>query len=433
MQVPRTRAWQGRSLEGFSPHRDRVDAELVIRGGNVATLRGDDGPRAAEAAADVGLEAGWTVAVHDGRIAWLGPDDAWQGHAGRTIDARGHLVTPGYVDCHNHLVYAGDRAFEMSLKASGKPYLDILAAGGGIMHTVRATRRAGIAGLMAEVRPRMQRMVRQGTTCFEAKSGYGLQEKAELDMLEAAVRLGQDLNVPVVPTFLGAHAVPAGMTADAYMEAVIAMLPAVAAQGRAKYCDAFVEKDVFTVEQAEVLFAAAKRHGLGVRLHADEIVHTGGAELAAKAGCVSADHLLRVSPAGIQAMAEAGTVATLMPTVPITMMKPEWPSGRAMLEAGIPIALATDHNPNNPVTSMSFVAQLGGYLLGLSPEQALTAVTHNAAATLGLPEVGRIDVGMRADLLVHDVPDLEHWVYEPGRDTVTTVVSGGTVVREPPT
>ncbi len=410
-----------------------MDCDLLITNATVATLRGPGGPRTAEAADEAGVEPGWAVAVAGDRIAWVGPAPEWDGRAARTIDAGGNLVTPGYVDPHNHLVYAGDRAFELGMKLAGKSYLEILAAGGGIAHTSGLTRAATVDELVAETRPRLDRMMAGGITTVEAKSGYALDLDGELRMLEAGARLGKEAGATVVNTFLGAHAVPdeyKGRT-DAYVDLVIdEMIPRVAQQGIARYCDVFVEEGVFTYDHGAAIFDAARQHGMGLRLHADEIVNTRGAQLAAEAGCISADHLLRVSQEGIEAMADAGTVATLLPTVPLTLFKPEWPSGKAFLDAGVPVALATDHNPNNPVTNTTLVAQLGCFLLGLTPAQAMTAVTWNAACTLGVEgEVGSIEVGKRADLLVHDVSGLDYWVYEPGRQTVRDVVVGGRIVK----
>ncbi len=399
----------------------------VIRHGNVMTLQGPSGARAA---CDVEVHEDWTVAMEGDRITFVGPDAEWDGTADRTIDARGRLVTPGFVDPHTHLVYGGDRAFEIGLKLAGKSYMEILAAGGGIAHTRSQTRALDVAGLVAQATPRLHRMMQQGTTTLEAKSGYALDTSGELDMLAA----GRDLErvgAKMVHTFLGAHAVPAESDADSYTDLVIdEMLPAVAAQGIATFCDVFVEKDVFTWEHGEAIFTAAKKHGLTPRLHADEIVNTRGAELAASVGAVTADHLLRVSQEGIEAMAAAGTIATLLPTVPLTLMRPEWAPAKDFVAAGVPIALATDHNPNNPVTSMNQVAQLACFLMGLSPAQAWTGATWNAAVSLGLQdEVGSLAVGKRADVLVHEVPDLDHWAYEPGRDTVAHVFCGGRSIR----
>lgn len=447
--------------------------DLVIRHARLATLTGPRGARTAESASDVTLRPAHTVVVEGGRIAWVGPDEEWDGGDGgapasagqgaadkgdgaagegdaasrkedaaagtgdapdgpRVVDAQGSLVTPGFVDPHTHLSYAGDRAFELGMKLAGRSYLDILEAGGGIAHTVGKTREASRGGLVEQALPRLRRMLANGTTSLEAKSGYGLETDAECKQLAAGADLAEATGVTMVHTFLGAHAVPTefqGRT-DAYVDEVIEeMLPAVAKQGIATFCDVFVEKGVFTVAQGRRILEAGKRHGLRPRLHADEIVRTGGAELAAEVAAASADHLLRASDEGIAAMAEAGTIATLLPTVPLTLFQPEWPAAGRFLDAGVPVALATDHNPNNPVTDMNLVAQLSCFLLGLTPAQALTAATWNAACSLGIQDqVGSIEAGKRADLLVHDVPDLDHWVYEPGRRTVRTVILGGQVV-----
>ncbi len=401
----------------------------ILRNATVATLAGSAGPRSPEQSQDIGLQRNHTIIADNGRIVWLGPDDEFDGRGGETIDVHGALVTPGYVDAHTHLVYAGDRAFELPLKLAGKSYLEILEAGGGIAHTTRKTRDADVPTLVAEAMPRLTRMRAAGTTTLEAKSGYALQTEGELRMLEANRALAAESGLDIVATFCGAHAVPdefKGRT-DAFVDLVIdEMLPRVAAQGIAEFCDVFVEENVFTYEHGEAIFEAAKRHGLPGRLHADEIVCTEGATLAAKTGCVTADHLLRASDDGIAAMAEAGTMAVFMPTVPLTLMRPEWPRVDRFLAAGVPVALGTDHNPNNPVTDMGLVAQLGCYTLGLSPEQSLTAATWNAAASLRREEnVGSIEVGKRADLIVHDVNDVAQLVHEPGRKTAQRVMVAG--------
>lgn len=405
------------------------DVDLVVRGATCATLAGPKGARQADAMGDVRLEEDWTVAASDGIITWSGPDADWRGTAHDVVHAEGRLLTPGFVDGHTHLVYGGDRAFELGMKLAGKSYMEILAAGGGIMHTVRETRRRTLKQLHEEATPRLRRMARAGTTTFESKSGYGLDTQEELKMLAASELLATSSGATFVHTFLGAHAVPAEFKgrSEAYVDAVIDdMMPAVRQQGIATFCDAFVEKDVFTVEQGARILAAAKRLGLKTRLHADEIVNIGGAELAAKAGCVSADHLLRISDAGIEALANAGTIATLMPTVPITLAKPEWAPAKRMLDAGIPLALATDHNPNNPVVDMGLVCQLACFAMGLTPAQAITAATWNGAVALGVDaDVGSIEVGKRADLVLHDVPDLDHWIAEFGRSTAADVFLAG--------
>lgn len=409
-----------------------TDADLLIRKATVATLEGPQRAREGFEMEDAGLEAGWAIAVKDGRISWVGPDPDWRGKATRVIEAHRKLVTPGYVDAHTHLVYGGTRSHELKMKLRGKSYMEILAAGGGIMNTVRATREATDNLLEEQAATRLMHMVRAGTTTVEAKSGYGLDTKTELRSLGIHPRLFKRTRVPIVSTFLGAHAVPEeykGRT-DAYVDLVVdEMLPQVAEQHIARFCDVFVEEGVFTFEQGERILMAAKKLGFELRMHADEIVNTQGAQLAAKVGCLSADHLLKVSDEGMQAMAEAGTIATLLPTVPVTLMKPEWAPAKALLDAHVPVAVATDHNPNNPVTDLQLTAQLSSYLMGLTPNQALTAVTWNAACALGVEDkVGSIEVGKVANLVVHDVDMPQDWVYELGRNTAKAVILNGKVV-----
>src|SRR5688572_14323425 len=430
---------RGPCLNGFVPpspsspgKRQETDYDLVVRRATLATLDGPVGARDAAQANDCALEAGWTVAVKGGRIAWVGPDPDFRGTATTSLDAKRRLVTPGYVDSHTHLVYAGDRSRELKDKLQGKSYLEILARGGGIMQTVRATREATDNELEEQALVRLRQMVHNGTTTLESKSGYGLDKATELRMLEVNPRLAKKTGVAIVSTFLGAHAVPdeyKGRT-DAYVDFLLdEVLPAVQAQEIARFCDVFVEKDVFTVEQGERILRRAKELGFQLKVHADEIVNTGGAQLAGRVNALSADHLLAVSEAGVQALAETGTIATLLPSVPLTMMKPQWAPAKKLLDAGVPVAVATDHNPNNPILSLQFAAQLACYAMGLTPAQALTAVTWNAAEALDVERhVGGLQVGKVANLLVHDVPSLDRWIYELGRNSTTHVVLNGKLV-----
>jgi imidazolonepropionase len=409
-----------------------TDYDLVVRRATVATMDGPAGARDAAAANDCGLEAGWTVAVKGGRIAWVGPDPDFRGTATTSLDAKRRLVTPGYVDAHTHLVYAGDRSRELRDRLAGKPYMDILAGGGGIMQTVRATREATDNELDEQALGRLRQMVHNGTTTVESKSGYGLDEATELRQLAVNPRVSKRSGVAIVSTFLGAHAVPDEYRgrADAYVDFLLdTVLPAVHAQEVARFCDVFVEDGAFTVEQGERILRKAKGLGFQLKVHADEIVNTGGAELAGRVNALAADHLLRVSEAGIQALAETGTIACLLPTVPLTMMKPEWAPAKRLLAAGIPVAVATDHNPNNPVLSLQLAAQLACYAMGLTPAQALTAVTWNAAEALDVERhVGGLQPGKVANLLIHDVPNLDRWVYDLGRTTATHVILNGKLV-----
>lgn len=409
-----------------------MDADLLIRRATVATMEGSPGPRDAASAEELGMEAGWSVAVKNGRISWVGPDDEWRGRATRVIEGRRKLVTPGYVDSHTHLVYAGDRTHELKMKLQGRSYMEILEKGGGIMATVRATRAATDNELEESAAQRVRQMLQCGTTTLEAKSGYGLDTATELRMLATQPKVSKRTNVPVVSTFLGAHAVPDEYKgrSDAYVDLVVdEMLPKVAEQHIARFCDVFVEKDVFTPEQGERILTKARALGFQLRLHADEIVDTAGAELAAKVGCISADHLLRVNDEGIAALAQRGTIATLLPTVPLTLMTREWAPAKKLLAAHVPVAVATDHNPNNPVVDLQFAAQMSCYAMGLTPNQALTAVTWNAACALDVQDkVGSIEVGKIANLLVHDVAMPQDWVACLGRNTAKAVILNGKLV-----
>lgn len=409
-----------------------VDADLVIRKATVATLEGAAGPRDAVAAEELGMEAGWTVAVKGGRITWVGPDDEWKGKATRVIEGRRKLVTPGYVDCHTHLVYAGDRTHELKQKLQGRSYMEILAKGGGIMSTVRATRAATDNELEEAATLRLRQMLQCGTTTVEAKSGYGLDTATELRILATHPKVSKRTGVPIVSTFLGAHAVPEefkGRT-DEYVDLVVdEMLPKAAEQNIARFCDVFVEQDVFTVAQGERILTKARELGFQVRLHADELSDTGGAALAAKMACLSADHLLEVSDEGIAALAARGTIAVLTPTVPLTLMTKRWAPAKKLLDGHVPVAVATDHNPNNPVLDLQFAAQMACYAMGLTPNQALTAVTWNAACALDVQDkVGSIEVGKIANLLVHDVAMPQDWVAGLGRNSAKAVILNGKLV-----
>ncbi len=330
------------------------------------------------------------------------------------------------------------------MRARGATYLEILAAGGGILATVRATRAADDVSLMAHGRRWLTEMLRTGTTTVEAKSGYGLDTATELRLLAVAGRLGEEGPVDVVPTFLGAHAVspearaahpvdPAAAT-EAYVAAVIGeQLPAVAAQGIARSCDVFCEEGVFSPDQARRILLAARALGLAVRLHADELAPSGGAELAAELGALSADHLGAPSGAGIAALAETAAagrpvVAVLLPTVPWFLGLPEREPARELIEVGVPVALATDFNPGtSPVTSLPLVMSMAAVTLGVSPAEALAATTVNAAAALGLDDRGALVAGLRADLVAWDVPTHAQLPYWAGADLVRAVVVRGSV------
>ena len=428
--------------------------DLLIEGAAaVATLAGGLRRGAAQRDAAVLSGGGLCVAAWGGRILAVGRQAdvhrqiEAEGHsldAFERLDARGGLVTPGLVDAHTHLLFAGTRELEWQMRARGAGYLEILAAGGGILSTVAATRAASDEELLAGGRARLAQMLANGTTTVEAKSGYALDVACELRLLELTDRLDHEGPMDVVPTFLGAHAVPAEFRArpdgtEAYVAHVIGeQLPAVAAQGIARSCDVFCEKGVFDDRQSRRILAAASEAGLDVRLHADELAPSGGAELAAELGCLSADHLAAPSEEGVAALvraAEAGrpVVATLLPATSWFLGKHHFAPARRFIDAGVPVALATDLNPGtSPTLSLPLVMSIACIEMGLTPAEALAAVTINAAGALGLgAQVGSLEPGKQADLVVWDVPAVEQIPYWLGASLVRTVVKRGRPVWGP--
>jgi imidazolonepropionase len=359
------------------------------------------------------------LALAGGRIAWLGRDaDLPAGAAAlRELDAEGRLLTPGLVDAHTHLVHAGSRAEEWAERLAGASYEAIAARGGGILATVRATRAAGFEGLLAASRPRLAALLADGVTTVEVKSGYGLDLETELTMLRAARALGARLPVTVRTTFLGAHAVPpefagrpvgaasGGGGADAYLAFMVEeVLPAVAAEGLADAVDAYCEPHAFTAAQVARLFDAAARHGLPVKLHAEQRSDSGGAALVASRRGLSADHLEHLSPAGVAALAAAGTVAVLLPGAYYHLRETRPPPVAALRAAGVPLAVATDLNPGtSPLGSLTLAMNLACTLLGLTPAEALAGATRVGARALGLDDRGVLAGGKRADLALWNV------------------------------
>ena len=414
------------------------------------TLAG--GPRRGSAQDDVAVLRGGALAAVDGTIFAVGSDgdirtrlraSGIDADTAIVLDASGRTVTPGLIDSHTHLLFAGTRERERQLRQRGATYLEILAAGGGILSTVAATRGASDDELLDHGRRWLGEMLSHGVTTAEVKSGYGLDRDTELRLLSIASRLGVEGPVEVVPTFLGAHAVPREFRerpnpAAAYADSIIReQLPAVAEQGHARFCDVFCEPEVFDVELTRKILEAADRVGLRARLHADELAPSGGAELAAQIGAASADHLACTSEAGIAALgraAESGSpvVATLLPATTLNLMSERYAPARALIEAGVPVALATDFNPGtSPTPNLPLVLALACVKLSMTPSEALAAATINAAHSLGIDAThGSLEPGKQADIVVWDVPTYEQIPYWMGADIVTTVVKGGRVAYE---
>jgi imidazolonepropionase len=414
-----------------------IGADLAIRRiGLLATMAGG-APRTGAALRELAPRADAAVAASEGRIVWVGPDADFErevtlapGALG--IDAVGAAVVPGLVDPHTHLVFAGDRDDELRRRLAGVSYREIAASGGGIVRSVEATRAASVEELAVGVETRLDEMLLCGTTTAEVKSGYGLETAAERRSLQA-IRLAASRHpVTVAATFLGAHEVPLDYRdrRDDYVDLVVEeMVPAVAEEGLAEFADVFCEEGVFTVEESRRVLLACREHGMDLRIHADELAWTGGAELAAELGARSADHLGFVSEAGMAALASASCVATLLPSATFYLRLGHYAPARALVQAGAPIALASDVNPGGGLSpSLPFAMAVGCFAMGLSLEEALSAVTVNAAFSLGRhEEVGSIEVGKRADLVVLRGPRLLD-LLRVGVGAVRTVVKDGRVV-----
>jgi len=371
------------------------------------------------------------LASLDSRIVWVGPEaDAPIFQAAETIDCEGRWITPGLIDPHTHLVYGGDRAREFELRLAGASYEEIAKAGGGIVSTMAATRAASEGDLVAQALPRLDALIAEGVTTVEVKSGYGLSVEQELKSLRAARRLAEVRPVQIATTFLGAHALPPEFTddADGYIDLVCReMIPAVVAEGLADSVDAFCEGIGFTPDQTRRVFEAARMHGLPVKLHAEQLSNLNGAAMAAGFGALSADHLEYLDAAGIAAMAEAGTVATLLPGAYYFVRETRLPPVEALRAAGVPIALATDCNPGtSPMTSMLLVMNMAATLFRLTVDECLAGITREAARALGrLSDTGTLEVSKACDLAIWDIERPAELVYRIGFNPLQARVFGG--------
>ncbi|HET7294491.1 MAG TPA: imidazolonepropionase [Vicinamibacteria bacterium] len=414
-----------------------IHSDFVVRNiGLLATLRGPV-PRLGSALRDLGLVERAAVAATGGRIAWCGPETELESAVAiepgaSVLDAAGGAVVPGLVDAHTHLAFAGDRDDEIQQRLAGKSYKEVAAEGGGIVRTVAATRAASRQELAAGIRARLDEMLLQGTTTAEIKSGYGLETAAELRSLEAVGDAAAVHPVDVVATFLGAHEVPVEHRQDRgrYLDILEReMIPEVARRGLAAFADVFCEEGVFTVAESRRVLAAARDHGLKLRVHADELGATGGAELAGELGARSADHLIFASAAGIRALAEAGCAATLLPSAAFYLRLGRFAPARALIEGGVAVALATDANPGGGLSpSLGFAMAAGCFGMGLSLEEALSAATVNAAFSLDVHgDAGSVEPGKRADLVVLRSGRLLDLV-RVGVPAIRAVVKAGRVV-----
>jgi imidazolonepropionase len=405
-----------------------AQVDILFANARLATMAGG-----AHGADGHGIVDDGAVAVRDGRIVWAGPRREAPA-AVREHDCGGLWLTPGLIDCHTHIVHAGNRSSEWEARLNGASYEDIARQGGGIMSTVRATRAAGEEELLRESSPRIAALLAEGVTTLEIKSGYGLDLASEAKMLRVARRVGQVFPVNVATTFLGAHALPPEFAgrADAYIvELCERMLPALAKEGLVDAVDAFCEKIGFTHAQTAQVFEAARQFQLPVKLHAEQLSDQGGAALVADYGGLSADHLEHLSAAGAAAMARAGTVAVLLPGAYYFLRETTMPPLAMLREAGVPLAVATDCNPGtSPMTSLLLAMNMACTLWRMTPLEALRGVTVNAARALGRVDVGTIEAGKRADFALWDIARPADLAYAIGANPCRLVVNGG-VPREP--
>jgi imidazolonepropionase len=414
-----------------------MEADLLIYdAAQVLTIASPEGPKRGAAMNDLGIIPDGAVAIRDGRVLDVGPSAELrsQVRAARTLYAGGHLVMPGFVDPHTHLVWAGDRADEFEMRVSGASYMQIMAAGGGIMNTVHSTRAASLNELIAQTRPRLERMLAHGTTTIEIKTGYGLNTEDELKQLKAIHQLQAQYPATLVPTFLGAHAVPAEYQdrPDEYLDLIVEeMLPTVVNEVEPpRFCDVFCDEGAFSLTQSRRVLRAAKALGLELKIHADEFKPLGGTRLAVELGATSADHLVCTPPEELELLAQSDTIAVALPGTPFGLGHHDYTPARAIIDENGALALATDCNPGTCwCESMPLMIALACRYMNMTPAEAISASTINAAHALGLGhEVGSLEAGKRADLLILDLPSYQHLAYRFGTNAVQAVVAGGQVV-----
>ncbi|RPJ00263.1 MAG: imidazolonepropionase [Candidatus Aminicenantes bacterium] len=417
-----------------------ISADLVVAGCRELVTCAGPLPKRGKDLRQIGLvENGW-VASSEGVIVFAGTEDDFLARVtpapgAATVDAQGKVVLPGFVDAHTHLPFAGDRAREFGLRLQGWTYQQLAERGMGIQTTVKATRAASLDDLVGLSLERLDRMLLTGTTTVEAKSGYGLNLEDEVKQLEALRDAAALHPVEIVPTFMGAHEVPPEYRDDPedYVRLLIgSIIPEIGRRGLAEFFDVFCEPGVFSIEETRRLVEAAKSAGFKIKIHADEFVSQGAAELAAEVGAVSAEHLIAVSDEGIVRLGASDTAAILLPGVPFFLMMDKRAPARRLIDAGAVVALASDFNPGSShLSAMPFVLQLGVFTLGLTVEEAIIACTANAAYAIGRHgSVGSLEPGKKMDLLVCDVRDHVSLAYEAGRNPVRTVIKSGKVVVE---
>jgi len=388
----------------------------LLHASQLVTLSGPTRPRAGKELSELGIIRDGGMLIRDGKIDGVGPSDEMEkkSRGAEIVDAGGRVVLPGFVDAHTHLVFAGNRLDDFERRARGENYEQISKAGGGIWSTVEKTRAASEHDLLVEAKKRAEWFLRCGTTTIEAKSGYGLRLDDELKILCVMRSLNEQSPLQIVPTFLGAHAVPREMDADEYIELVIdQMLPRIAREKLAEFCDVFCERGYFDIEQSKGILMAARKLGLKLRIHADQLSNLGGAKLAAELGATTADHLEKTDEQGIAAMKSAGVQPVLLPGSVYALGSSGYPRAREMIEAGLAVVLATDFNPgSSPTASMPMILSLACTQMKMSPPEAVTAATINAAHSLSRgDQIGSLERGKLANFSIFDCEDYRELAY----------------------
>lgn len=418
-----------------------MKATMVIKNiDNLITMKGENRARRGPEQSEIGLINNGIIAIEGEKIIYVGegelPSHIETDENTEFISGQGKTITPGLIDSHTHVVHGGSREHELSMKLKGVPYLDILAQGGGIHNTMEATRNASFDELYNQAKKSMDTMLSFGVTTVEGKSGYGVEDfDTEIRQLEVAKKLNEDHHVDLVSTFMGAHAIPMKYkdNPDEFVDIIInEQIPEVVKRGLAEFCDVFAEEGVFTIDQSRKILLAAREQGMKLKIHADEIVTLGGAELAAEIECVSADHLIAASDEGIKAMGEKGVIGNILPGTSFNLQTGHFANPKKMIEENVPVAISTDYNPGScPTENLQLIMSFASLIMKLTPEQVITGVTINGAASLGIEDkVGSIQEGKYADIAIFDAKNLDYIIYHFGINHIDKVIKKGKLVYE---
>lgn len=413
-----------------------IKADTILKDCRQLVTLGGDSPRIGTGMQDLGIIENGAMAMKDGLVLAIGTsEEIMSGYAApEVMSAKGNVVLPGFVDSHTHPVFVHTREDEFAMRLAGRSYVEISQAGGGICSTIKSTRGADEDLLFELARKRIRKMIAQGTTTLEAKSGYGLDTASELKQLRVIDQLTRELPITIVPTFMGAHEYPEEYREDhsGYIDLLCSeMLPAAADQGIAVFCDIFTEAHVYNIEESRRILTRAKELGFKLKMHADEIQPIGGAELAAEMGCVSADHLGAASDAGIEALKEAGVIPVLLPATLFSLRSKTYARGRDMIDRGLPVAIATDYNPGScNCDSIPLTISLACLQMGLSPAESICAATLNAAHALDMAErVGSLEPGKQADFTIWEIPSPNFIPYHLGSSHILAVYARGKLIH----